>query len=193
MPCQSPCRSVQLLVRRSIRQVFLKHHKNRKLNTKHQETHRIAFIINDSWSFLLPHPPHQPPLTLIISYYLLALYPLFTFEPLSIITRSQSTLASGFIYFDASFFRCVHASLYEALSVRPWSVGPSGVSQISRKWRLQDNKTSGNSKKWIFKCVHASLYEALSVRPSVCPSVRPSVGPLVRRFSNNADIETLGQ
>ena len=50
-------------------------------------------------------------------------------------------------------FRCVHASLYEALSVRR-SVGPSvrgsvrrsGVSQISRKWRLWDNKTSGNNK-----------------------------------------------
>ena len=42
-------------------------------------------------------------------------------------------------------FRCVHASLYEALSVRR-SVRRSRVSQISRKSRLWDNKTSGNNE-----------------------------------------------
>ena len=41
----------------------------------------------------------------------------------------------------------------------------------------------------LFRCVHASLYEVLSVRPSVGPSVRRSV----TRFSNIAEIETLGQ
>ena len=46
------------------------------------------------------------------------------------------------------FFRCVHASLYEALSVRGlWSVvRRSRVSQISRKSTLRDNKTSGNNE-----------------------------------------------
>ena len=49
-------------------------------------------------------------------------------------------------------FRCVHASLYEGLSVRPWSVvrGPLRVIFESRK-------LIGNSIESLEKLIHCSL------------------------------------
>ena len=66
-------------------------------------------------------------------------------------SKSQDQIAGPYGYARKALllFRCVHASLYEALSVRPSvrpSVRGSRVSQISRKSRLWDNKTSGNNE-----------------------------------------------